>query len=981
MDGDERLELMDSSADVFASSEKKKDKDEGRIKTAVRVRPFSDKEIAAGIKQCVTMEGRATTLKLEPVLREKTSRRQSVGADETTTAHTFKYDYSFYSFDREDPNFADQEDIFQCLGKDLVNNTLIGYNSTIFSYGQTGAGKTYSMIGEATEEELGLIPRCCAYMFSKIEELPPEVEVRMKVSMLEIYNEKFRDLLQPRDHPNQQKLKLKQTKGGFTVFGLLHVPVQSMDQMLAVLERGNQHRSIRATEANYYSSRAHTIFTVMIEQKQETVLAEENKVITEKKSSHLNLVDLAGSEKLKKTKATGDAFTEGTNINMSLLFLGHVISELAKNCRSGRKNTIDESHIPYRQSKLTSLLKESLGGNAKTVVLALIAPGPDNYEETMSTLKFAARTQAVHTTPSINRQALVTRMATMGQQWEESDDEFDSEEQAFGADGNTDLDTVLTMESGMVRGMGKIYDDKWGDMEEDMDAFGDFGDIDSALLQSSSRVVLPSIPEPVPELPHARSNGVGAGTASAKTTQDITVDVHPRTEEDISESNRSSAQSTTSAVSPDEVVLNINPELQMAQPSTKPPSQPQTQQQHSAAPGAQHEPASGSGAPADQKPDHRNNGVLGLRLHMSEGVAWVAEVAEGFPAQTCGKLRRGQRLVAVDGVLVESFEGVWQVFDRLSGPVGSTATLTVADIQPDGSEVHQTVTLTRIKRPLKPPPTTPDFNPPGRRTYTGAGADEGVVGIKLAPKNGMVYVTDVTVGFPAHRCGAIRPGQRLLKVDDQDVTPSISVVRRLAGPVNSPIRLTLSEEIDGQMKVFTVELQRQALPSSAVSGLLQQQSSASGNTLGGLGVRLRLDQGQVKITEIADGYPAHRSGKVKPGQLLLEVDGKGVVASRGLSHIFDCLSGPVGSGVTLTLQEPGNGEKVIVHLERQARISGLTPTSSQQPAGSQSPATKAQTRPASPFPVSAGQSQLQRQSQLPGNAQPQGVGNMQVRAP
>jgi C-terminal processing protease CtpA/Prc len=874
-----------------------------------------------------------------------------------------------------------QEDIFQCLGKDLVNNTLIGYNSTIFSYGQTGAGKTYSMIGEATEEELGLIPRCCAYMFSKIEELPPEVEVRMKVSMLEIYNEKFRDLLQPRDHPNQQKLKLKQTKGGFTVFGLLHVPVQSMDQMLAVLERGNQHRSIRATEANYYSSRAHTIFTVMIEQKQETVLAEENKVITEKKSSHLNLVDLAGSEKLKKTKATGDAFTEGTNINMSLLFLGHVISELAKNCRSGRKNTIDESHIPYRQSKLTSLLKESLGGNAKTVVLALIAPGPDNYEETMSTLKFAARTQAVHTTPSINRQALVTRMATMGQQWEESDDEFDSEEQAFGADGNTDLDTVLTMESGMVRGMGKIYDDKWGDMEEDMDAFGDFGDIDSALLQSSSRVVLPSIPEPVPELPHARSNGVGAGTASAKTTQDITVDVHPRTEEDISESNRSSAQSTTSAVSPDEVVLNINPELQMAQPSTKPPSQPQTQQQHSAAPGAQHEPASGSGAPADQKPDHRNNGVLGLRLHMSEGVAWVAEVAEGFPAQTCGKLRRGQRLVAVDGVLVESFEGVWQVFDRLSGPVGSTATLTVADIQPDGSEVHQTVTLTRIKRPLKPPPTTPDFNPPGRRTYTGAGADEGVVGIKLAPKNGMVYVTDVTVGFPAHRCGAIRPGQRLLKVDDQDVTPSISVVRRLAGPVNSPIRLTLSEEIDGQMKVFTVELQRQALPSSAVSGLLQQQSSASGNTLGGLGVRLRLDQGQVKITEIADGYPAHRSGKVKPGQLLLEVDGKGVVASRGLSHIFDCLSGPVGSGVTLTLQEPGNGEKVIVHLERQARISGLTPTSSQQPAGSQSPATKAQTRPASPFPVSAGQSQLQRQSQLPGNAQPQGVGNMQVRAP
>ncbi len=252
----------------------------------------------------------------------------------------------------------------------------------------------------------------------------------------------------------------------------------------------------------------------------------------------LNLVDLAGSEKLKKTKAQGDAFTEGTNINMSLLFLGHVISELAKNCRSGRKGTVDESHIPYRQSKLTSLLKESLGGNAKTVrparnppaamvvrtcdcssdaataasqlqqpsaasrgrgvrgpigfgtlqvVLALIAPGADNYDETMSTLKFAARTQAVHTTPQINRQAMVTRIATQGQQVPlaaclaacilaraevafdrpsachaaaiqecESDDEKLTDEEARDADGVTDLDTVRSFEAGIVRGMGKV---------------------------------------------------------------------------------------------------------------------------------------------------------------------------------------------------------------------------------------------------------------------------------------------------------------------------------------------------------------------------------------------------------------------------------------------------------------------------------------------------------------------------------------------
>jgi len=268
-----------------------------------------------------------------------------------------------------------------------------------------------------------------------------------------------------------------------------------------------------------------------------------------------------------------------------------------------------------------------------------------------------------------------------------------------------------------------------------------------------------------------------------------------------------------------------------------------------------------------------------------------------------------------------------------------------------------------------------------------------VYSIKLAPKNGMVYVTDVTVGYPAHRCGAIRPGQRLLKVDDQDVTPSISVVRKLAGPIASPIRLTLSDEIDGETKVFTVELQRQALPSSAMAGLMQQQAQQQqaaqqqapaglGSTLGGLGVRLRLDQGQVKITEIADGYPAHRSGKVKPGQLLLEVDRKPVVASRGLSFIFDCLSGPVGSTVTLTLQEPGSEEQVFVTLERQARISGLTPQPTPNAAGGPTSAqSKVQNRPASPFPVSTGTTMLQRQAQLPGNAQPVGVGTMKARAP
>jgi hypothetical protein len=178
-------------------------------------------------------------------------------------------------------------------------------------------------------------------------------------------------------------------------------------------------------------------------------------------------------------------------------------------------------------------------------------------------------------------------------------------------------------------------------------------------------------------------------------------------------------------ISADQVVIDMpaEPPAALAQPQSILASAPAAPSAGSAAGGD--DGAEGAPKPA---PDLRNNGVLGLRLHMSEGVAWVAEVAEGFPAQTCGKLRRGQRLVAVDEVLVESFEGVWQVFDRLSGPVGSTAMLTVADIQADGSESHLTVTLQRIKRPLKPPPTTPDFNPPGRRPNYTSSTEEGVVG-------------------------------------------------------------------------------------------------------------------------------------------------------------------------------------------------------------------------------------------------------------
>jgi len=234
----------------------------------------------------------------------------------------------------------------------------------------------------------------CEQIFKTLTEDPPaDTKVIVTVSMLEIYNERLRDLLSHEECP-PGGLKMKQSKTiGFFVEGLSKTVVDSRDRIMKLMDIGSNSRSIRATDMNATSSRAHTIFLISVEQTREVTMAN-GKRGQVKKSSTLNLVDLAGSERVKKTGSTGEGLKEGANINLSLLYLGQVISMIA----APKPGQV----VPFRQSKLTSLLKEALGGNSKTALIAALSPAQDNVEETLSTCQFAARAKSVKTNAKVN---------------------------------------------------------------------------------------------------------------------------------------------------------------------------------------------------------------------------------------------------------------------------------------------------------------------------------------------------------------------------------------------------------------------------------------------------------------------------------------------------------------------------------------------------------------------------------------------------
>ena len=289
---------------------------------------------------------------------------------------SFAFDRSYWSFDRNAPNYAGQENLHEDLGKPLLQNAFDGYNNCIFAYGQTGSGKSYSMMGYG--KEYGIIPKICQDMFERINKVDENTSCTVEVSYLEIYNEKVRDLLNPTTKGN---LKVREHPStGPYVEDLAKLVVRSFEEIENLMDEGNKARTVAATNMNETSSRSHAVFTLILTQKQKDV--EMN--MSGEKVAKISLVDLAGSERATSTGATGARLKEGAEINRSLSTLGRVIAALA-DASTGKKKT----QVPYRDSILTWLLKDSLGGNSLTAMIAAISPADINFEETLSTLRYA----------------------------------------------------------------------------------------------------------------------------------------------------------------------------------------------------------------------------------------------------------------------------------------------------------------------------------------------------------------------------------------------------------------------------------------------------------------------------------------------------------------------------------------------------------------------------------------------------------------
>ncbi|XP_077499049.1 osmotic avoidance abnormal protein 3-like [Amblyomma americanum] len=332
------------------------------------------------VVRCRPMNGKEREQKCQSVVRIDCAAGQCTltnPADRSAPAKTFCFDGAY-------DGDSTTEQIYDDIVYPIVESVSEGYNGTVFAYGQTGCGKSFSMQGTPrVPQQKGIIPRSFEHVFEAIATADAS-KYLVHASYLEIYNEDVRDLLS--DDP-RKKLDLKEHPDkGVYVPGLSLVPVHDVDSCEAVMERGWRNRSVGATLMNADSSRSHSIFTIHLEQME----------LTGRKSirtGKLNLVDLAGSERQAKTGASGERLREATKINLSLSALGNVISALV----DGRSK-----HIPYRDSKLTRLLQDSLGGNTRTLMLACVSPADSNYDETLSTLRYASRAKNIKNRPCVN---------------------------------------------------------------------------------------------------------------------------------------------------------------------------------------------------------------------------------------------------------------------------------------------------------------------------------------------------------------------------------------------------------------------------------------------------------------------------------------------------------------------------------------------------------------------------------------------------
>lgn len=337
------------------------------VKVVVRCRPMNQREKDLNSQNIVDVDTARSQVMLKFLEDPKSPPKQ-------------------FTFDGAYGTESNTEMIYNDVGFALVESVCEGYNGTVFAYGQTGCGKSFTMQGiKDNQTQKGIIPRSFEHIFEAIA-IDTTKKYLIRGSYLEIYNENVRDLL-GKDYKTTLDLHESPDKGVY-VSGLSYHECKQVNDCEKLMDKGNKNRSTGATLMNADSSRSHSIFTITVEMCEQDNEGEEHY-----KAGKLNLVDLAGSERQSKTGATGDRLKEATKINLSLSALGNVISALV----DGKSK-----HIPYRDSKLTRLLQDSLGGNTKTLMIAALSPAADNYEETLSTLRYANRAKSIKNKPKIN---------------------------------------------------------------------------------------------------------------------------------------------------------------------------------------------------------------------------------------------------------------------------------------------------------------------------------------------------------------------------------------------------------------------------------------------------------------------------------------------------------------------------------------------------------------------------------------------------
>ncbi|KAM7395080.1 hypothetical protein PAMA_006704 [Pampus argenteus] len=349
-----------------------KNKSSESVKVVVRCRPLNRKEESNGPAGCIVQ----MDLRLGQVIL------RNPRAPPSEPQKTFTFDAVY------DAN-SKQRDLYDESVRPLIDSVLAGFNGTIFAYGQTGTGKTYTMQGAWLDpEKRGVIPNAFDHIFTHISRSQSDKQYLVRASYLEIYREEVRDLLDP-NHGNARALELRENPDtGVYVQDLTSCVCKSIKEIEEVMNVGNQARAVGATDMNEHSSRSHALFLITVECSQPGPDGRKHIRV-----GRLNLVDLAGSERQAKTGVQGERLKEAAKINLSLSALGNVISALA----DGRS-----SHVPYRDSKLTRLLQDSLGGNAKTVMVATLGPAPQHYDETLTTLRYANRAKNIQNQPRVN---------------------------------------------------------------------------------------------------------------------------------------------------------------------------------------------------------------------------------------------------------------------------------------------------------------------------------------------------------------------------------------------------------------------------------------------------------------------------------------------------------------------------------------------------------------------------------------------------